>query len=176
MQKPSEKVSKHKSFFFTMPGAIILAAVITAVFGIIGVMIVHDNQPIIAVQQEGSQQSQNSILSPINNEIVINPIRVEGTLSSYSEESFFWLAVQVGNLLWPKVEIRSTEFEWTKYVNEREQPGKRFGIVLIRIDTEGQRIVKNWFQEGDASGHYPGFEIVPNSETLDIVKVMFDEQ
>ncbi len=129
---------------------------------------------LLAENPDNTIKKISSIKIPTKNGKVKNPIRVVGTLAAYSEKAYFWLSVQFGNLHWPKLEIQDTEFEWTKYINESGKAGKKFNIVLSRINPEGQRIIEKWFKEGDLNGHYPGFEIIPDSETLDLVPVILD--
>ena len=54
-------------------------------------------------------QPVGKILSPAANERVVTPFSVSGTLENIPGKHHVWLAVQVGNLYWPKKKsIRKT--------------------------------------------------------------------
>ncbi len=56
----------------------------------------------------GQGQPQGEILSPKKGEAVASPFNVEGTLRDIPKDHHVWLAVQVDNLVWPKIEIPSS--------------------------------------------------------------------
>jgi hypothetical protein len=97
------------------------------------------------------------ILSPESGQRVPRAVRVEGTLSDIPTEYHIWLAVQIGNLLWPKEpEIPSKDYHWSQRIVEGDPPGGRFSLALVMVDSHGQRIIKEWIKDGRSTGDWPG--------------------
>jgi hypothetical protein len=76
----------------------------------------------------------------------------EGTLSDIPGEQHIWLAVQVGNLLFPKVEIASNQHWLQQAVEAGRPPGGKFSLVLLMVGPEDTRRIEDRLDRGDFSG------------------------
>ena len=166
---PAKESKETKKSILTEPWAKVLAAVIAGIFLVITTWMVKPDP----VPPDTPPLANSKITSPSQDEEVSTPIRVEGTLRGIPEDHYVWLAVQVGNLQWPKEEINRGDQEWQKFINENEEAGKRFSIVLLKVDRDGHASIQSWINDGNRTRSYPGFEKVPGSEILDVVRVHF---
>lgn len=168
--------TQKKSFYKTVPGATIISAFVIGGFALISTVLTYwsSQQNEVIADHDLNQIPQGTIASPISNEKVVSPIKVEGTLQNIPEECHIWISVQVGNLQWPKEKIDNHDQKWLKFIIESGEAGKDIGIVLLKVDPDGNKTIQNWFQKGDNTGTYPGFERIPGSEILDIVSVSLE--
>lgn len=92
-------------------------------------------------------------------------LTVTGTLKNIPDDKHVWLAVQVGNLLWPKAsEIDANECRWQRVI--QQQPSQTsLALVLIMVDESGDRQIKDWL-EGSV---WPGQSPIPGSAMLDVL-------
>jgi hypothetical protein len=106
------------------------------------------------------------ILSPESGQRVPRAFRVEGTLSDIPADHHIWLAVQIGNLLWPKEpEVPSQDYHWSQRIVEGgDPPGGRFSLALLMADSHGHRIIKEWIEDGRFTGDWPGLIDIPGAK------------
>lgn len=93
----------------------------------------------------------------------------EGTLSDIPDDQQVWLAVQVGNLLYPKERgIPAGDEHWLRQsIEAGEPPGGKFSVVLLRVGPEGQRQIEGWLARGERGGGFPGLPAIADSTELD---------
>ena len=96
---------------------------------------------------------------------------VTGTLSNIPEGEHVWLAVQVGNLLYPKEpEIVSSADQFSEQIVEGgNPPGGRFSLVLLRVDARGQAAIERWLPALLRGAEPPGFATIPEARVIDAV-------
>jgi Domain of unknown function (DUF4407) len=106
------------------------------------------------------------ILSPIGGTRVPRNFTVEGVLAKIPPKRNVWLAVQIGNHLWPKEpKIPSSDSHWSQEVVEAgSPPGDRFSIVLLMVNDAGDREIRRWLQ-----GTREGLTRISGSKKLDVV-------
>jgi len=139
----------------------LLVALIGAAAGIVRV-IIQDGSPL--------PPPAGQILSPESGHGLASTFTVEGTLSAIPGDHHVWIAVQIGNLLFPKEpEIPPQDEHWVQKVVEAGQPGTRFSLVLLMVDASGQRVIEDWLARGRTGGGYAGFANVSGSVRLDAV-------
>ncbi|MGH3103567.1 MAG: hypothetical protein ACRDN6_05665 [Gaiellaceae bacterium] len=117
-------------------------------------------------------QAFGEILSPERAERVIGSFEAEGTLSGIPQDHHVWLAVQIGNLHFPKEpEIPSQDRHWAQEVVGAGVPaGVRFALALLMVDAEGHRVIEAWFERGRSGEGFPGLATIPGSVKLDVVR------
>jgi hypothetical protein len=111
------------------------------------------------------------ILAPKSGEQVTQEFTVEVSLSAIPPGHHVWIAVQVGNLLWPKdPEVPAQTQRKTYPIREFGTPGERFSLALLMVDAAGNDQILAWFENGQKTGSYPGFTTVRGSMQLDAVR------
>jgi hypothetical protein len=90
-----------------------------------------------------------TITFPRDGAHVRQTLMTEGTLANISDEDRVWLAVRVGNRLYPKPpEINPNETHWSRDLVEAGQlPEERFSLVLLRVGSEGQGQIEDWLAQ-----------------------------
>lgn len=113
---------------------------------------------------------KGQIVSPESQQRVPRVFPVEGTLSDIPRDRHIWMAVEIGNLLWPKEpEIPSQDQYWSQQIAEYgNPPGGRFSLVLLMVDNQGNKMIEDWLSRGRVIGDYPGLEYIPGI-TLHVV-------
>lgn len=96
---------------------------------------------------------------------------VRGTLRDVPRGNHVWLAVQVGNLLFPKEpEIPVSDEEWVQQIVEGGiPPDGEFSLILVRVGRRGQLKIKRWLSRGREGKGFPGLPTIPGSARLDVV-------
>ena len=113
------------------------------------------------------------IESPRSGERVPRSFLVDGTLSrKIPRGRHVWLAVQLGNLLFPKEpEIPRGDRHWEQAIVEGgDPPGGSFSIALLMVDRNGHRAIEEWLERGRGGEGFPGMEEIPGSEKLSVVR------
>jgi len=115
-----------------------------------------------------SSRPVGAILSPTSGASVPRAFTVEGTLAGIPADRHVWLAVRIGDLMWPKEpEVSAGAGPWRRQVVEGgSPPDGRFSLVLLMVDTVGQSEIQAWFQHGKQTGDYPGLAHVTGSVEL----------
>jgi hypothetical protein len=130
----------------------VVAAVIKAIFG----------EPL-----------RGQIVSPKSGEQVPRSFLVDGTLSrKIPRGRHVWLAVQLGNLLFPKEpELPRRDLHWAQEIVEGgDPPGASFSVALLMVDRNGHRAIEEWLARGREGEGFPGMEEIPGSEKLSVVR------
>ena len=109
------------------------------------------------------------IHSPEDGQRVSRQITVTGELSGIPSNRSVWIAVEIGALLWPKVEISATEERWTRTLEEESGSGTSYGLVLLVVGRRANRQIRRWLADGPRYG-FPGFPDVRGSVRLDSVR------
>lgn len=135
------------------------SGLITAALIEAGVLFPHHHDP------------AGSIQTPVEGSRVGREFTVAGRLSNIPAGDHIWLAVQVGNLLYPKepgIEPTGERFS-EQIVEGGSPPGGRFSLLLLRVDEEGQASVESWLSALREGKEPSGLVVVPGSEVLGTV-------
>lgn len=134
-------------------GAIIAAALISGVFS-------TPNEP------------AGRIASPTTSQRVARAFTADGTLAGIPRDKHVWLAVQIGNLVFPKEpEIPAADQHFAQQVVEAgSPPDGRFSLVLLMVDADGQRTIQEWLRRVRGGEDAPGLASIPGSVRLDVVR------
>lgn len=111
-----------------------------------------------------------SIESPVEGSRVAREFAVSGALSHIPGDEHVWIAVQVGNILYPKEpEIASADHFSEQIVEGGNPPGGRFSVVLLRVEPEGQSTIESWLSALRRDEDPPGMRTIPGAQVLDAV-------
>lgn len=106
----------------------------------------------------GSRQASGEIIEPKNGAQVSPEFTVEAKVSAIPPAYHLGIAVQVGNLLWPKkLDVPAQDRRLKSKICEDGLPGKKFSVALLMVDAADHRRISKWFEEGQNTGNYPGF-------------------
>jgi hypothetical protein len=98
------------------------------------------------------------ILAPRRGEQVGPEFTVEAKVSAIPPAYHLGIAVQVGNLLWPKdLDVPAQDRRLKSKICEGGLPGQRFSVALLMVDAAGHRQISKWFEDGQKTGNFPGF-------------------
>lgn len=80
---------------------------------------------------------------------------ISGTASGLQPGLYLWLVVEVNGAMWPKEGevVVKEDGTWTKTIFE-EGNAEEFSLSLYVLDPAADRGLRNWFKEGDRTGHY----------------------
>jgi len=81
-----------------------------------------------------------------------------------------WVAVRIGQLYWPKEPPINRSGNWQITVFEGGS-ARRFGLVLIAVDSSVNQDIERWFDRGLQTGSWPGMTLASRSILLDSVIV-----
>jgi D-alanyl-D-alanine carboxypeptidase len=109
-------------------------------------------------------------LAPKSGEQVTQVFTVEGSLSAIPSGHHVWVAVQIGDLLWPKTEVPAQTQHWTRPIHEGGAPGESFSLALLMVDATANDQILAWLDNGQRTGDYPGISRVFGSVQLDAVR------
>jgi hypothetical protein len=129
---------------------------------------------------------EGEILSPEAREQLDPTFTAHGRLDHIPENAHVWVAVQRGDVLFPKEpEIPRGDQAWvhtfvegelaSEGVGEDVSAGERsFALVLLLVDSDGQAQIHDWFAEGELGAGYPGLEVGADGFTrLHVVEGLF---
>lgn len=107
--------------------------------------------------------SKGQILYPESGQRLPRTFTVEGTLSDIPPGHHIWVAVQIGNLLWPKEpEIPSKDHHWSQQIVEGgSPPGGWLSLALLMVDATGNQMIEGWIRRGRSTGDWPGLNNIP---------------
>ncbi len=102
------------------------------------------------------KKPQGKILNPLTDQVVTRSFEVNGTVAHLPRGHTLWLAVQIGDLVWPKEpKISQSDTEkWIASISEGGTPAEgRFSLVLIAADGSATVKLDEWFRQGRRGGH-----------------------
>lgn len=139
------------------------AALIGLVGAVVAALIVAGKLP------PSHRDPAGRIESPAASSNVGREFTVSGTLSDIPGDDHVWLAVQVGNLLFPKEpEIAHPSGGYSEQIVEGgSPPGGRFSLVLLRVGEEGQTAIERWLSALRRGEEPPGLAEIEGADVLD---------
>lgn len=165
-ERPPGHRPKDRHQESTRPATIAAAGAITAaLIGVVGALI------IAGVWPPHHHRPAGAIESPAAGSRVPREFAVAGSLSNIPGDDHLWLAVQAGNLLYPKEpEVGPSSDHFSEQVVEGgNPPGGAFSLVLLEVGAAGQATVERWLSALRAGDEPPGLRSIPGATTLDAV-------
>ena len=120
-----------------------------------------------AARIEAYDKVTASFEEPQPNEAVGRTIRCSGVVTGLHPGLNLWLAVEAGNLVWPK-ESRVLPDETNKWVADIFEDGatQRFDVSLFVTDAGADRRIKEWLEAGRRTGVYAELVGLPGARRL----------
>jgi len=110
---------------------------------------------------------------PADGATVDRHIMAQGRIQSIPPNAWLWLAVEIGELKWPKEPgVFVSGHFWTGEAYEGgTPPGGKLSLCLYVVGKKGHRQVKNWIRDGQRTGSYPGISVIKDAKRLDSVQL-----
>jgi hypothetical protein len=120
-----------------------------------------------AARDEAYDKVTASFNEPQSNEDVGRTIRCSGVVTGLPPDAKLWLAVEVGNLVWPK-ENKVLPDETNKWGATIFEDGvtEQFAVGLYVADTSADRRLKEWLEGGRRTGKYSELPGIPGARRL----------
>ena len=137
-------------------GGTITAAVITGLFA---------RQS--SVRNRSYDKVTGSISDPQPNEAVRRTFKCSGVVTGMQPGLSLWLAVEVGDLVWPK-ESKVTpdqDNKWSAIVFE-DGATQTFAVALFVADSKVDRRIGKWLEAGRSSGTYSVLRGIPGARRI----------
>jgi hypothetical protein len=115
---------------------------------------------------------RGEIIEPGSNGSVTRLFQVKGTIEQLPMGQHLFLVVQIGGLMWPKVEVHMDGSSWVAEVREGgAPPNGEFALSLYSVGPKGYDEITGWFNRGNSTGHYPGLWRIADSARLDSINL-----
>jgi hypothetical protein len=148
----------------SLTAPVVIAAIVGGVIGFAGSVGLH------FITRPPPPDPDGEVLSPETGEQLAPSFTAHGRLDHIPESEHVWVAVQRGDLLFPKEpEIPRGDRAWVHEFQEGEAAevagddiaaGEgEFSLVLLLVDPDRQAEIETWFAEAEHTGDYPGFEV-----------------
>ena len=120
-----------------------------------------------AARNEAYDKVTASFNEPQPNETVGRTILCSGVVTGLQPGLNLWLAVEVGNLVWPK-ENKVLPDETNKWCVPIFEDGvtEQFAVSLFVADTSADRRIKEWLEAGRSTGKYSELPGIPGARRL----------
>jgi hypothetical protein len=120
-----------------------------------------------ATRNEAYDNVTASFHEPQPNETVGRTIQCSGVVTGLQPGLNLWLAVEVGNLVWPK-ENKVLPDETNKWCVPIFEDGvtEQFAVSLFVADTSADRRIKEWLEAGRRTGTYSKLPGIPGTRRL----------
>lgn len=104
---------------------------------------------------------------PQTDEAVGRTIRCAGVVNGLQPGLSLWLAVEVGNLVWPKENkvLPDETNKWCVHIFE-DGVSEQFAVSLYVADTSADRRIKEWLEAGRHTGKYSELPGIPGARRL----------
>jgi hypothetical protein len=108
-----------------------------------------------------------SFKEPQPNEAVGRTIQCSGVVTGLQPGLKLWLAVEAGDLVWPK-ESKVLPDEANKWYASIFEDGvtKQFAVSLFVADTSADRRIKEWLETGRRTGNYNELRGIPGTRRI----------
>jgi hypothetical protein len=120
-----------------------------------------------AARNETYDKVTGSFSEPQPNEAVGRTIRCSGVVTGLQPGLNLWLAVEVGDLVWPKESKVLPDEANNWYVTIFEDGvTEQFAMSLFVADTSADRRIKEWLETGRRTGKYGELRGIPGGRRL----------
>jgi hypothetical protein len=137
-------------------GGTITAAVITGLFA---------RQA--SVRNRSYDKVTGSINEPKSNETVPRTLKCSGLVTGMQSGLRLWLAVEVGDLVWPKESYVAPDQnnKWSATVFE-DGATNTFAVALFVGDSKVDRLIGKWLEAGRRTGTYSDLKGIPGARRI----------
>jgi hypothetical protein len=120
-----------------------------------------------ATGNEAYDKVTAGFLEPQPNEAVGRTIQCSGVVSGLQPGLNLWLAVEVGNRVWPKENkvLPDVNNKWCVTIFE-DGVTEKFALSLFVADTSADRRIKAWLEAGRRTGTYTELTGIPGARRL----------
>ena len=120
-----------------------------------------------AARNETYDKVTGSFSRPEPNEVVGRTITCTGVVTGLQPDLKLWLAVEVGDLVWPK-ETRVLPDDANKWHVTIFEDGAatQFAVSLFVADTKADRRIREWLEAGRRTGKYSELRGIPGARRL----------
>jgi hypothetical protein len=147
-----------QSFWTAIIGAVgtIAAALITGLFS---------RQA--SVRNKSYDKVTGSISEPQPNDSVPRTLKCSGVATGMQSGLSLWLAVEVGDLVWPKESklVPDHQNKWSATVFE-DGATQSFAIALYLSDSTVDRRIEKWLEAGRSTGTYTDLRGIPGARRI----------
>lgn len=108
-----------------------------------------------------------TIDEPCTNQLVGRTIRCSGIATDVQPQMHLWLAVEAAGLIWPKEGevFVDKENRWSGTIFE-DGATRKFSVALLIASPEGDRLIREWLEDGRSKGEYAERKGIPGTERL----------
>ena len=120
-----------------------------------------------AARNETYDKVTGSFNEPQPNEAVGRTIRCSGVVTGLQPGLNLWLAVEVGDLVWPKESkvLPDEANKWSVTIFE-DGVTEQFAVSLFVADTSADRRIREWLEAGRRKGKYSELRGIPGGRRL----------
>lgn len=114
------------------------------------------------------QQRPRAIIDePRTNQFVGRTIRCSGIATDVQPQMHLWLAVEADGLIWPREGevFVDKENRWSGTIFE-DGATRKFSAALLIASPEGDRLIREWLEDGRRKGEYAEMKGIPGTERL----------
>jgi hypothetical protein len=108
-----------------------------------------------------------TIDKPRTNQLVGRTIRCSGIATDVQPQMHLWLAVEAAGLTWPKEGevFVDKKNRWSGTIFE-DGATRKFAVALLIATPEGDRLIREWLEDGRSKGEYAERKGIPGTERL----------
>jgi hypothetical protein len=129
---------------------------------------------VYATSDGSGGEPRGAITFPKDGAFVGQVFSAEGTLGDIPSDQHIWLAVQFGNLLFPKEPEISPDSHWLVQSIEAENPrGSRLSLALLMVGSQGQQQIERWLAQDESTDELAGLKTIAESKRLDTATELF---
>ena len=120
-----------------------------------------------SVRNKSYDKVTGSISNPQPDEEVRRTFKCSGVVTGMQAGLSLWLAVEVGDLVWPKESkvAPDQDNKWSATVFE-DGATETFAIALFVADSKVDRRIGKWLEAGRSSGNYSELKGIPGARRI----------
>ena len=144
-----------------------ITAIIVALIGFVGVWIFGPKSPPLVMA--------GKIQSPKEGTTVESKFSAKGTLENIPDETFVWLAIKIGDDIWPKKEIQNKDQTFIETIEEYGDTDT-FNLVLIALNLETNKKINEWHTKRIQESNWDPFKGLFDIAILDGIQLKLRKQ
>jgi len=120
-----------------------------------------------SVRNKSYDKVTGSINDPQPNETVRRTFKCSGVVTGMQPGLSLWLAVEVGDLVWPKEGnvVPDQDNQWSTTVFE-DGATETFAVALFVADSKADRRIGKWLEAGRSTGNYSELRGIPGARRI----------
>lgn len=120
-----------------------------------------------SVRNKSYDKVTGSINDPQPNETVRRTFKCSGVVTGMQPGLSLWLAVEVGDLVWPKEGnvVPDQDNQWSTTVFE-DGATETFAVALFVADSKVDRRIGKWLEAGRSTGKYSELRGIPGARRI----------